>query len=399
MSQSAVFRPQRIAVVGSIATTILGFRGELIKAMVAQGHIVYAFANDYDAQSEADVRALGAEPVSYSLGRFSLNPFSELKSCWQLYRLFKQLNISVSFCYFAKPVIYGTLAAKFAGVPLRVAKIEGLGRAFTIPASGDSLKAKLVRAIQVALYRLSLAHTQHVFLLNADDKADLIDHYQLHTGKVTLLGGIGVNLTHYPRTPAQLNPLRFIFVGRLLSEKGISYFLQAARFVKALHPAVEFIVLGEPDGKHGVSRTELMQYVHDGIIIYPGRVQRVLPYLQQSSVFVLPSFYREGVPRSTQEAMAVGRAIITTDMPGCRDTVKHGLNGFLVPAHSQDALQQAMLQFVQQPELACRMGEQSYRLAAEKFDAGKINQHILQLLQLTAAQASVAQTYLEGQHP
>lgn len=375
---------ERIAVVGSIATTILGFRGELIKAMVAAGHQVFAFANDYSAETEADVRALGAEPVSYSLGRFSLNPLSELKSCWQLYRLFKQLNITMSFCYFAKPVIYGTLAATLAGVPVRVAKIEGLGRAFTIPSKGDSVKARLVRAVQVSLYRLSLAHTQHVFLLNPDDKADLIDHYKLRTGKVTLLGGIGVNLSHYPRSAVPLEPVRFIFVGRLLAEKGIWYFLQAARYIKALHPAAEFVVLGEPDGKYGVSRTELMQYVKDGTIIYPGRVKQVLPYLQQSSVFVLPSYYREGVPRSTQEAMAVGRAIVTTDMPGCRETVLHGANGFLVAAHDQDALQQAMLEFVLQPELAGRMGEQSYRLAQQKFDAGKINQHIMQVLQLDA---------------
>jgi glycosyltransferase involved in cell wall biosynthesis len=377
---------ERIAVVGTIATTILGFRGELIKAMVAAGHQVFAFANDYSAETEAEVRALGATPISYNLGRFTLNPLAELKSCYQLYRLFKQLNISLSLCYFAKPVIYGTLAAALAGVPVRVAKIEGLGRTFTIGASGDNLKAKLLRALQVALYRLSLAQTQHVFLLNPDDKADLIDHYRLRCGRISMLSGIGVNFSHYPRTGVPEQPVRFIFVGRLLDEKGIRYYLQAARHIKLLHPDVEFIVLGEPDGKKGVSRAELMQYVDDGIIIYPGRVKQVLPYLQQSSVFVLPSYYREGVPRSTQEAMAVGRAVITTDMPGCRATVRHGVNGFIVPPHDQAALLDAMLTLVRQPELLCPMGEQSYQLAQQRFDAGKINQHIMQVLQLDGGQ-------------
>lgn len=375
-------KAQRIAVVGTMAAVILGFRGELIKAMVAAGHKVYAFASDYCEETENEVRTLGAEPVRYSLGRFSLNPLAELYSCWQLYRHFRKLHIDLSFCYFAKPVIYGTLAAWLAKVPVRVAKIEGLGRTFTIPPDGDTFKSKLVRSVQVFLYRVSLSKTQHVFLLNPDDKIDLIDHYKLKCGAITLLGGIGVNLALYPRTKVPEQPVRFIFVGRLLAEKGIRYFLKAAEFIKAKHKDAEFIVLGEPDGRHGVSRRELLHYVVPGVVIYPGKVKNVLPYLQQSSVFVLPSYYREGVPRSTQEAMAVGRAVITTDMPGCRETVKHGVNGFLVPAHDQNALEHAMLQFIHQPELIRSMGEQSYRLAQQKFDAGKINQQIMQVLKL-----------------
>lgn len=375
-------KAQRIAVVGTMAAVILGFRGELIKAMVAAGHKVYAFASDYTEETQNEVRSLGAEPVSYSLGRFSLNPLADFYSCWQLYRLFRKLNIDLSFCYFAKPVIYGTLAAWFAKVPVRVAKIEGLGRTFTLHPEGDSLKSKLVRSVQVFLYRLSLSKTQHVFLLNPDDKTDLIDHYKLRCGAITQLGGIGVNLALYPRTKVPEQPVRFIFVGRLLSEKGIRYFLKAAEYIKAIHKDAEFVVLGEPDGRHGVSRGELLRYVVPGTVIYPGKVKNVLPYLQQSSVFVLPSYYREGVPRSTQEAMAVGRAIITTDMPGCRETVQNGINGFLVPAHDQHTLQQAMLRFIETPELILSMGEQSYLLAQQKFDACKINQQIMQVLKL-----------------
>ena len=149
-------KAQRIAVVGTMAAVILGFRGELIKAMVAAGHKVYAFASDYSEETENEVRTLGAEPVRYSLGRFSLNPLADLYSCWLLYRHFRKLRIDLSFCYFAKPVIYGTLAAWLAKVPVRVAKIEGLGRTFTIPPNGDTLKSKLVRLVQVFL--LSLIH-------------------------------------------------------------------------------------------------------------------------------------------------------------------------------------------------------------------------------------------------
>lgn len=375
----------RIAVVGTMSSVILGFRGELIKAMVQAGHRVYAFASDYTAETEAAVASLGAIPVSYKLGRFSLNPFAELLSAVHLYRLFRQYQVSMTFCYFAKPVIYGTLAAWAAGVPVRVAKIEGLGRAFTIGPKGDTLKRKLVQSIQVALYRLSLARAQHVFLLNPDDKKDLIDHFNIRTGQLHQLNGIGVNLEHYARTCPPEHNVRFTFVGRLLEEKGIRYFLAAAEQVKQQYPQAEFVVLGEPDGKHGVSRKQLLAYVERGIIYYPGRVGNVVPHLQSTSVFVLPSYYREGVPRSTQEAMAVGRAVITTNMPGCRETVINGVNGFLVPAHDQTALEHAMLQFIQQPELIRNMGEQSYRLAQQKFDVSKINQQIMQVLQLLPA--------------
>ncbi|GGW48503.1 glycosyltransferase family 4 protein [Alishewanella tabrizica] len=374
-------KPQSIAVVGSIASTILGFRADLISDFVAAGHTVFAFATDYTEQTKAAVRKLGAIPVDYQLSRFGLNPFAELKTTWQLYRLFKQHCISLSFCYFAKPVIYGTLAAWLAKVPIRVAKIEGLGRAFTEPASGMRRRAKLVRAFQVLLYKLSLPKAHLVFFLNPEDQADLLIHNRIPVGNSHVLGGIGVNLQRYPQVPPVTEPIRFIFVGRLLNEKGIRYFLTAAQALKKRYPYVEFVVLGEPDsGSYALSRQELQFYVQQDIIYYPGRVQNVIPFLTQSSVFVLPTYYREGVPRSTQEAMAVGRAIITTDMPGCRQTVIDGENGFLVMPHNQEALEQAMLQFIQQPALINAMGQKSREMAEKHFNVQQINTTIIKLL-------------------
>jgi glycosyltransferase involved in cell wall biosynthesis len=371
----------RIAVVGTLAETILGFRSDLIKTMLAHGHQVFAFASDYTDKGRYAVQQLGAIPVDYSIGRFSLNPFAELKSTWQLYRLFRRHRIELSFCYFAKPVIYGTLAAWLARVPLRVAKIEGLGRAFTVPATGITFKARVIKRIQVALYRLSLPKAHCVFVLNPEDKTDLIDAYRISVRQVIQLNGIGVNLSCYPHIAPSTNPVRFIFIGRLLNEKGIRYFIDAARRLKASYPATEFIVLGDTDsGKGALSKAELRQLVADNIIIHPGKVADIKPYLAKSSVFVLPSYYREGVPRSTQEAMATGRAIITTDMPGCRLTVNHGVNGYLIPPHNTEALTEAMLKFIHQPELICQMGLQSCQLAQQRFNVTRINQQVMQAL-------------------
>ncbi|MCC5450297.1 glycosyltransferase family 4 protein [Rheinheimera sp. UJ51] len=374
-------KKQRIAIVGSIASTILGFRGDLIAELVAAGHQVFAFATDYNEQSRILVRTLGAIPVDYQLSRFGLNPITELKTTWQLYQLFKQHQISLSFCYFAKPVIYGTLAAWLAKVPLRVAKIEGLGRPFTENAEGMRKKARLVRAFQVWLFKRSLPKAHLVFFLNPEDKHDLIETHKIKVQKSDVLSGIGVHLERYAQVAAPVSPIRFIFVGRLLNEKGIRYFLTAAEALKKRYPNTEFIVLGEPDsGSYALSRQELQHYVDKQVIYYPGKVANVVPFLAQSSVFVLPTYYREGVPRSTQEAMAVGRAVITTDMPGCRQTVKHGENGFLVPPHDQEALEQAMLQFIQQPALIEQMGQKSREMAEKQFDVKQINAKIMQLL-------------------
>lgn len=375
---------QRIAVVGTLAETMLGFRADLINEMVNAGHEVFAFATDYSVESRAAVKALGAEPVCYQLGRLSLNPCSEIKAIFQLYRLFKHYRISTSFCYFAKPVIYGTFAAWMAGVPYRVAKIEGLGRAFTIPAKGSSVKGLILRRVQVGLYQLSLPLAHHIFLLNPDDKKDLLENYRISGPKVTILNGIGVNLQRYPEQPFTDTRLRFIFIGRLLNEKGIRYFVDAAKIIKQQHPDVEFVVLGETDsGKYALTRAELNTLTLHNIIVHPGKVNNIAQWLASSSVFVLPSYYREGVPRSTQEALASGRAIITTDMPGCRQTVQHGINGFLIPAHDQVALQNAMLKFIENPDIIAPMGRFSRLLAEKQFDVKDINKRIMNLMSLS----------------
>ncbi|MDP4529010.1 glycosyltransferase family 4 protein [Alkalimonas delamerensis] len=388
----------RIAVVGSLTQALLNFRSDLIRELVAAGHQVYAFATDYNEHSEAAVQALGAIPVGYQLNRFSYNPFNDLGTSWQLYRLFRQYRIEVSFCYFVKPVIFGTLAAWLAKVPYRVAKIEGLGRAFIEPPEGAGVRCRLVRRVQVALYRFVLPKTQQVFLLNPDDYQDLIHHYRIPIPKLTMLNGIGTCLARYPYHPPQLEPIRFIFVGRLLQEKGIRYFLQAAERIKASHPNVEFVVVGQPDtAKGSISKAELAAAVASGLIVYPGLVNNVVDYLAQASVFVLPSYYREGVPRSTQEAMAVGLPVITTDMPGCRETVEQGKNGFLIPPHNVDALTEQMLYFIDHPEQIDAMGQYSRQLAEQKFDVVKINRQIIEALGLAAAHSDASKQPSEQQ--
>ncbi|OOF08719.1 hypothetical protein BZG82_13420 [Salinivibrio sp. PR5] len=372
-----------IAIVGTLAESLVGFRGELIKDMVAAGHIVYAFVSEMTFTQQLRILELGATPIRYSLSRLGINPYQDIKTVHQLYTLFKQYRIDVSFCYFAKPVIYGTLAATLAGIPLRVAKIEGLGRPFTPPPNGFSKKQKILQNVQVFLYRCALRFSHHLFLLNPDDKRDLIDKKHIRTGQVHLINGIGLNLNHYQFQAPVTAPVRFVFIGRLLNEKGIWYYLQAAQALKEAGYRAECWVVGAPDqGRDAVSPELLKQKVHEGIIHYTGKVDDVRIPLKKSSVFVLPSYYREGVPRSTQEAMAMGRAVITTSGPGCKETVVHQKNGLLIPPHDPQALFNAMKAYINHPEWIIQHGAAGYQLALQRYDVKKINQHMMQRIGL-----------------
>lgn len=362
---------------------MLGFRGELIKDLVAAGHEVFAFATDFSPEARAAIRKMGALPVRYRMSQLGTNPISDLRTLWQLRKLFKQHRISISFCYFLKPAIYGTFAARLAGVPRRIAKIEGLGRVFTVNPEGDGIPKRVVRKVMVGLFRFSLPMAHKVYVLNEGDRQDL-ERFGVTNPRPEVLGGIGVCLERYYFHPPVTGTLRFIFVGRLLPEKGVRYFVEAAKALGKRYPEAEFILLGGPDSKRGsIGIAELKELVDQGVVTYPGAVKDVTPWLARSSVFVLPSYYREGVPRSTQEALAMGRAVITTDLPGCRKTVRDGMNGFLVPPHDQEALEAAMLRFLREPELVVAMGRESFNLAREHFDVRKINRRILRDIGIT----------------
>jgi glycosyltransferase involved in cell wall biosynthesis len=369
----------RFALITSQAFSVSNFRGPLISALIDQGIEVLAIAPDYDDQTRASVRALGATPVDYSLSRTGINPLSDAFNTVRLALLLRRFQPDVSLGYFIKPVIFGTLAAWLAGVPRRVAMIEGLGYVFTVSGDRQSWKRKLLRTLVGGLYRFALARAQKVIFLNGDDLAEFVEAGFVHEAEAVKLGGIGVDLADWPFAPAATQPVTFLLAARLLREKGIVEFAGAARQVKALHSEVRFILLGGLDpNPGGLNQSEVEAWVNEGILEWPGHVA-VRPWLTQASVFVLPS-YREGVPRSTQEAMAMGRAVITSDAPGCRETVDEGVNGFLVPVRDVPALTNAMLRFVENPSLIGTMGRESRRLAETRFDVHTINARLLKIL-------------------
>lgn len=377
---SGLAAKRRITLIGHAAGATLNFRAPLIADLVAAGCRVEVLAPDWSVQQLQRVTELGAQGASFPLARTGLNPLQDLRTLWAIYRHLRRSRPDAVLSYAAKTNVWGMLAAAWAGVPRRVAMVEGLGYAFTDGTHGRrSARQRGVGWVLARLYRWAFRAAHRVVVLNLDDARDLQQWCGLPTCKTVLLGGIGVPLDDWPMHPPHLQPITFTLVARLLREKGVLEFLAAARQIKAEHPDTRFWLLGPlDDNPGGLARGDIEPWVREGIVEWPGPVD-VRPWLAQTSVFVLPS-YREGVPRSTQEAMAMGRPVITTDAPGCRETVVEGVNGFLVPPRDVSALVAAMRCFIEQPALIDRMGRESRRLAEERFDVRRSNAILMRAL-------------------
>lgn len=374
---------KKITIIVNEVSTLLHFRKELVLALVGEGYEVFCLAEGYDSSSRETIVSWGAKPVDHNLKRSNLNPLADIIEVFKLRKTLKEISPDIVLTCFVKPVIFASLAARLAGIKKRVGMIEGLGYAFTPSMEKKGLKAKIIKFLQIQLYKLALPTLDKVLFLNPDDQRDLLIENNIKVKSTEILGGIGVNLNYYRYSEPKIkSDVSFIFLGRLLREKGIFEFLKAAKVVKKEKPNTQFIVLGQIDKQNptAMSEEKLHEYIDANIIEYLGYVKNVPDYIEKVDVFVLPS-YREGVPKSTQEAMAMGKVILTTDVPGCRETVVDGVNGFLVPLFSAEKLAEKMLELINKPILVRSMGIESRRIAEEKFDVRKVNKRIISILE------------------
>ena len=372
----------RILILGSFAPSLCNFRGALIDALNQRGLEVHVAAPDLLANEQIRVRLeeRGAICHDAPLSRSGLNPFSDFTTLCQLIWLMRRIRPDVFLGYTIKPVIYGLIAAWLAKVPKRVALITGLGYAFTGRANG--LRG-FVRRLAHALYRVALKHATLVFFQNSDDR-DLFDISRLLPADVPVkvVAGSGVDISYFAVSPIPSQPMRFLLIARLLGDKGIREFAGAARKVRLTRPNVEFHLVGGVDpSPDGISEEEVLRWNNDGNIVWHGHLSDVRAAIADCHVYVLPS-YREGTPRTVLEAMSMGRPIITTDAPGCRDTVVQGQNGFLISIQDATALAEAIEKFIERPELIAQMGAHSRQIAEEKYDVQKVNTHMIAAMEL-----------------
>lgn len=356
--------------------TVYNFRGDLIRSILAKGYEVLVTGPD---QTDVDrIRELGAEFVEIPMNKTGTSIAGDLKYLWKLFQIMKQEKPDVTLGYTVKPVVYGAIAAKLAGVKNINGMVTGGGYTFT----ATTAKAKVLGMIVRLLYRIGFACTDHVIFQNPDDLEEFCAKKLTKRKKSHVVNGSGVNLEHFEVRPLPEKPV-FFMLSRLLKSKGVVEYLEAARSVREKKPDVRFCLLGkyETQMQDAVPRELVEQAIADGVIERFEETSDVRPYYEQSSVYVLPS-YREGTPRTVLEAMAMGRPVITTQTNGCRETVEDGITGYLVPVRDVEQLATRMLQLAENPELVRSMGAAGRRYCEEKFEVSKVNQKMLEIMEI-----------------
>ncbi|MBO1922985.1 glycosyltransferase family 4 protein [Thiomicrorhabdus sp. 6S3-12] len=368
-----------VCIIGALPRSLINFRGELIKKILSSGYKVIAMAGGASAEEVSAIESLGVRYIDVPVERTSMNPFTDLKTMLFYRSIFEQEKPDFVLSYTIKPVIWGGIALRSLPKSDFTALVTGLGYAF----EGDGFKRKVLRTIVSRLYKFALKRAGRVIFQNSDDLSYFVSHGLIEKAKAFVVAGSGIPLDSFQFQPLPKSDITFLMVARLLKEKGVYQYVDAACKVKKRFPRVRFHLLGGFDpSPGGIDQSQIDEWVADGCIEYLGETTDVRPFFSESHVFVLPSYYREGLPRTILEAMATGRPIITTDNVGCREPIVEGENGWLVPVQNSDALVEKMIWSIEHPEQLESMGRVSRKMAEENFDVHKINLRMLEIMEL-----------------
>lgn len=373
-------KTNNILIVGATSWSIVNFRGDLIKALIINGFSVFTAVDKYEDNHFDLLSTMGVTPLTVRLQRTGMNPLKDLTTIGDLKKIITKHHIELVIPYTIKPVIYSSIAARKTKTKV-ISLITGLGFSF----SGLNFKSKILQFLNEILYKRYVTKNEVIIFQNKDDYQLFLDRNILNKNhKVAIVSGSGVNLDkfsakNYPENPNET--VSFLIVARLIKEKGIGLFIQAAKILKEKYPYTSFHVIGSAEtSPSAIKLEELNAFNEQGILIYHGEQINIPEHLEQKDVYVLPSFYREGIPRSILEALAVGLPIITTDSPGCRETVLTKENGFLIAPNNLDELLNAMEYFILNTDKIAQMGKKSRIYAENRFDVNIINKEIVELV-------------------
>ncbi len=366
----------KLLILASYAPSLVNFRGPLIQTLVQRGWEVVACAPEQDAAVVQKLADWGVRFRQVPIERTGMNIRKDLACLRTLTQVFREERPDKLFAYTIKPAIYGTLAAAKAGVRGRYVMITGLGSTFE---TGGIAKAVLSRLVAF-LYRRAMRKANRIIIQNPDDRADLLRFGIGTESQFGMVNGSGVDCEQFRQVPVPTGPIRFLCISRLIGDKGVREYAGAAKIVKAEFPEVCFDLVGPLDGNpSAISEAEVTEWNASGFLTWHGPSNDVRPFIEACSVYVLPS-YREGTPRTVLEALAMGRAVITTDAPGCRETIVNDEQGFLVPVRDVAALAAAMHNFIEHPHLVGEFAARARLRATEKYDVVKVNAQIIELI-------------------
>jgi glycosyltransferase involved in cell wall biosynthesis len=358
------------------AGTLINFRGHLLETLVARGHTVHYVGPTLDAAARVWLSTRGIEIHEVAFVRNEIAPFRDAATCIRLWRTLRVIAPDAVITYMIKSTVYGLFAAALARVRHRFAIVTGLGHVFTEPA--PRWHRHLVNPLARLLYGASLHLADGVAFQNKDDEADFRKWRMLAPSTPsTVVNGSGVDTKRFAPAPLP-NSHACLLIARLLKAKGLGEYIEAARIVKAERPDAKFVVLGAAERNRGAFPLDQVRAAEaEGLIEYRGAVADVRPHIKAARIFVLPSYYREGTPRSALEAMSMGRPIVTTDVPGCRETVVAGRNGLLVPPRDVRSLARAILALLDNPGMAVAMGKESRKIAETRYEVGMVTDQLL----------------------
>ncbi len=371
-----------LALLGKNAQHVLAFRGSLIRAAQANGHRVIALTSPASARARHRLREAGVEHFDTPLRGGTISPLRDLQFQTTVSDILKAQRVDALLAYNPKCIAFGPIAARRAGVKYVAALVTGLGFAFT----GRSLARRCIRFFSTRLYKRSLAACDAVFFQNATDREELTALGVLANvpnARVHMIAGSGVDLEFFPAQPVPTQT-HFLMISRPLKDKGVAEFAQACKIVRTSNPAIRCtLICAWDDNPSSFTRADIARWAQEGCFNVVDEVEDVRPHLDACTTFVLPS-YREGTSKVVLEAMATGRAIISTDAIGCRDPIAPNVNGLLVATHSATELAAAMLELAHDPARNAAMGAASRRIAQEKYNAKPIDAAILHALNLNA---------------
>ena len=356
-----------IGLVSNTSWSLYNFRIGLIRMLIAKGTRVYVFApkDEYSAKLTSE----GVYFVPIKLRNYSTNPIHDFELAINLFKAYRKAELDLIFHYTIKPNIYGSLVARVLRIP-SIAVTTGLGRTF-------NFKSKITRLTVLSLYRIVGRVCQEMWFLNNHDREKFLNHKIISPKKARVLPSEGINLTKYrEKFDFKKSPItRLLFAGRLLREKGVYHFVEAAQILKKESRKIRFELLGFIDERNpeSVKRAEVLEWQNLGLIKYLGSTEDVRPYISRSDAIVFPSFYQEGVSRILLEAAAMCKPIITTRNVGCSDVVRDGYNGLLCKPKSVEDLVAAIRKFITftQEERAL-MGQRGRLLVKESFAEEKV---------------------------